>query len=443
MTFLSGVTRKIRNVEQPLFNSFNRDCHSFDMSRLFLCKIFFILLLFQKTFELDVDHLLTKKCDSKSSDQICSFTSLVLTAYASHFIIDTHHANRDIINTVTFKSSRIEILTRDYCEALPNIEFFHPSSLGLKSVDEDALKKCKFLQRLDLSFNLLTVLSDTLFLNNEALSELSLNYNQFTQIYINLFANNPLEKLYMGGNLISDFNEMPIAPELTEVSLVKNQLSDLNVGRVVDNFPKLQLIYIFYNRISCEREKEIHKQFLSNRIDCRITQKCLVAQDLTRTTTTITPRRQGSTTRLMKRNTTVTVPKQTRPTKAASVPQTTAIATKESDDDIKKRITDLQEQHQVTNLVIIIIATILVLLIVGLGVGWIVRRSRTSPVVPLAPVAPVEEIKLEEMDYINGDVGGSDKAKKIEESYYEKVQFDFDFSEDEDGYDHLNFNRFR
>lgn len=338
-------------------------------------------------------------------------------------------------------TSKLEILTRDFCDALPNIEFFNPISLGIKIVDDDALEKCEYLQILDLGL----VLPDTLFLNNKALRELGLTANQFTQIDIHLFANNPLEKLYLGGNLISDFNEMPIAPELTNLFLEGNKLSDLDVRQLLQNFRNLREFSISRNYFSCDRENEIRDQLLANRIDCYITDRCLLKQDSS--TTSI----QDDTT------------------------------TKESDDDIKKRITDLQEQHQVSNLVIIIIAVILVLLIVGVGVGWIVRRSRAQPVVQ--QVAPVEEIKLEETNYIidpevnDTDPHNSNRIRKSsrtnppqipgrmnhgrvigrvskDDPYYEYIpEFDDDVPEYEipndvgtngvGSYDHLNFNRFK
>lgn len=350
----------------------------------FLYKVLFISLSIKNTFE-QFTNFKDLICDDIQSRKTCRFSKIDLRSIDHDRSVNIYHIFQDEITNVEFANSRIFVWTSIFCDTFTNIETCISKSLGLKSIDDNAFYSCKSLKILDLSENDLTVLPSNMFIFNSALIQLDLSSNKLTQIDVHLFENTSLAILFLKDNGITEFNEMPFAPSLLHIYLQMNRLMDINVQNLLHNYLNLELIFFSNNYIPCDREREICKQLSQEQINCEGTKLCSLIDEIFVTQTRL------PTTRVI-------------PTRANHVSLTTPIKpdsdnSKQSDADIKKNISDLQQQHQISNLVIIVISTILVLLLLGLGIGWIVRRSKEAPVVH--EVAQKETNKLEDANYID------------------------------------------
>lgn len=249
--------------------------------------------------------------------------------------------------------SKMETLTEDVCKALPYVKNFHAEQLGLAFVEQNAFQKCTKVEVISLYGNSLKKLPFGLFDSNVQLSVVQLAVNKLMEIDGNMFKNNPkLEQLHLSNSSLQEFsfsNKMPI---LTTINLSNNQLSDVDTQMLLENCPILREIHL-------DIGKCIDSGVLST------TQSTTQNITTSYTEPLITQKLRSEFKKLENSKTTL------------GTPQTALLD--ENIEDLKEQVTDLRNKHSTSNLIIIIMVSILTISILGLGVYWLKKKFWNRP----------------------------------------------------------------
>lgn len=327
----------------------------------FSFKVFFWLLATQSSLGLVPSY----QCKHGINKNWCALWNVAQTSPNKHFKV-IPHLDASVVDGVYFEDSKMEIFTQDVCDALPFITYVWTSNQGLTSVDDNAFRKCTKLKEVTLRGNSLINLPPGLFDSNVDLTEVWLNDNKLTKIDANLFKNNPnLEIISLEYNELQEFSfspETPVLKQLREISLRHNKLRDVDAETLVEKCPNLKHFWIDANLLSCDRQREIITTLLANEIKFS-TGHC--TKTLTKTQFLTAKGTKSPTTTTMKA---VQITGKIDPTL-----------------DIREIVTDLQNKHSTSNLINIIIGSILTLMILcGIfvyGVKKFLNQRNAQPVV--------------------------------------------------------------
>lgn len=237
------------------------------MSSLYIFNvIFFCLFVVQKSF----GEIQSYQCKQGILERWCTISVVNHTSSQEHFTLIPH---RDVseVKGVVFVEFQMEVLTEDVCDSLPNVDYFSAISLGLTSVDENALKKCTKLEEVHLGRNLLTSLPLRLLDSNVELSEITLYNNKLTKIDGDFFKHNPkLEQIDLDNNQLRELTFSTQMPSLKRIFLKNNALSDVDVDALLEKCPNLEEIRLNGSKFTCDRQKQIIKAFNAKNITYEI-----------------------------------------------------------------------------------------------------------------------------------------------------------------------------
>lgn len=208
---------------------------------------------------------------------VCVLEDLYLKASHKHFVIAPNY-NITKINAVQIRNSNIEVLTEAICTALPVTELFIANLQGLKFIDENAFEKCTKLEAVHLHRNLLTELPSRLFSTNLELKNfemfgfginwkmdntMDMREYRLRSLPNGFFQNNQkLQRVMLANNQLVDVSfleSMTPLKSLTEIYLDGNRLSDVNVEKLYEKFPKLKTLDLYQNEFWCDRAEQIHE----------------------------------------------------------------------------------------------------------------------------------------------------------------------------------------
>lgn len=193
--------------------------------------------------------------DATSTATICYFRGYKLSRNDVNYRV-----NNNIPTAVEVKcpSTKIAVLTSEFCRAFPLMTFFQGPNLNLELILEDAFENCEKIERIDLYDNNLHVIPEYLFAKNTNLRILFLNDNKLFGIMPNQFQSN--SKLWWLQLEENDLQEFPIDyvrnTQLSHLLLNTNNIIDIDVDELV-RLPNIQQISINDNIFPCFRAKYI------------------------------------------------------------------------------------------------------------------------------------------------------------------------------------------
>lgn len=241
-------------------------------SSYFYCAIFCYFFVFHKTYGQNP----TYQCKEELWRFLCILSNINQTSAQKHFKVIPH---RDVsqITSVEFINSKMEVLTANICDALPNLQVLNLlPNLGLTSIDENAFSKCTKLGAVDLRGNSLTTLPSGVFDSNVDLQVVWLQNNKLTEIDGNLFKHNPnLGRIYLNNNKLQEFSfstEMPVMTKMEKIDLSNNELSDVDIETLLEKCPNLKEIKLDGNNFSCDRQLQIIDALKAKNVVYDITQ---------------------------------------------------------------------------------------------------------------------------------------------------------------------------
>uniref|UniRef100_A0A336LRK8 CSON002118 protein n=1 Tax=Culicoides sonorensis TaxID=179676 RepID=A0A336LRK8_CULSO len=208
-------------------------------------------------------HLLLARClDCELIGNLCTFTGVETTAEMQYFYPSA--TQKDDVERVQFKNSRIYNLTDELCQTFPNLSDIRIINVSLEVVAPNALHQCKNLRSLHISYNNLTKLTAKIFSENKELNSVILQHNQLKSIDGGIFDNlNSLRVLGLPENDLSEFPlyQFPVLENLEDLFIFENDLTDLDEQELLLKFPNLKNIYIHNNVFDCDRLQVIINAF--------------------------------------------------------------------------------------------------------------------------------------------------------------------------------------
>uniref|UniRef100_A0A336LNH1 CSON009147 protein n=1 Tax=Culicoides sonorensis TaxID=179676 RepID=A0A336LNH1_CULSO len=216
------------------------------------------------------EHSESKVTCSPGKATSCVITNIVLKESNKNFILIPHYSQIMNIGSISFVTSKVEVLSSNICDTLRFITKFNASNLELVAVDENTFMNCSNLIEVSLSDNFLEVLPSNVFEQNVNLRFVFLSNNLFKTIEMNLFQNNIyLTLLNLDENQlrnISFSNNSAPFQNLTTFNVAKNWLSDFDVEQCVNVFPNLKKIKIQDNLLLCNERNQIISDLVKHNI---------------------------------------------------------------------------------------------------------------------------------------------------------------------------------
>lgn len=190
----------------------------------------------------------------------CQFYNIVLNS--THYEWQPTAEFPDNVIYSSFGTSIIPIFTKGVCELFPLLQQLFIRDTQVVEVKEDAFDACLELTHLYLSGNRIKRLHPDTFQHTKSMRVIHLEDNQIECLdHDELFANSmpDLITLHLNNNNLTEFS-----PELVKnchglryLDLYSNDLSDIDVVRIVEYRPNLKRLWLDDNEISCVRMVEI------------------------------------------------------------------------------------------------------------------------------------------------------------------------------------------
>lgn len=264
-----------------------------------------------------------------------------------------------------------KVLTNEMCKTVPNVDAFNYISGSLTSIERNAFEKCTDLTRVqirnhsisslaaglfdknlellyvDFSDNKLKTIDENLFRNNVKLWFLNFESNRLSSLPPNLFKHIPnLSTLRLSGNPMFHLTfliEMPVMQYLQTIRVSNTSLLDVDVDKLTEKCPSLEIFWINDNKFSCEREQRIVDVLTEKEVDCYLNEgkgsKCIQSSTTQSTTFDNSP---------------ITI------------------------QDLENRITELQSRPTFSNILIIVLGSIVTISIFVIFCGCLLTKFRTQ-----------------------------------------------------------------
>ncbi|XP_063707812.1 leucine-rich repeat-containing G-protein coupled receptor 4-like [Culicoides brevitarsis] len=169
-------------------------------------------------------------------------------------------ANKTEIEYVEFESSLIPVVYSNICRAFPKMKNLQLGESGVQEVTEDAFYACANLETLRLHSNKIKVLHPTTFQGVPKMAFLNLGSNLLTEFPdLSFFAGMPkLQKLFLEWNNLKSFPAelLKYNPKMYQLALYSNNLSELDVEKLVKYLPNLKYFNWIDNEIFCSQALE-------------------------------------------------------------------------------------------------------------------------------------------------------------------------------------------
>lgn len=203
----------------------------------------------------------------KMNDGWCSFISVRTTESSKFF--QPMYDDPSIVHRIDFKNTSMTVLTREICDAFPNLREMYIVGAKLQRIQPDALTQCENLLLFDIYGNSVKELDNSLFSHSPDLRHIKLSSNQFYHIDTRVFQySRKLEFLHIELNFLIefDFKNIPKLSLMKEIHLNRNFILALDDNEVIEKFPKLEKIYIENNLFKCDDLRKMIKTFKRNNI---------------------------------------------------------------------------------------------------------------------------------------------------------------------------------
>lgn len=199
-------------------------------------------------------------------DSVCTFTNIV--EMSSDYDWEVESDKTAPVDRLVFSNCSIRVITNVFCEKENFLTRINLSYAGVEEISEGAFRACDVLVHLHLNNNKIKRISKNIFSFNTKLRSLDLSNNKIENLICDFSNLKHLHGFYVANNNLTNFSPdlLKNSRNLITLSLYSNDLSDLNIEKMIHYFPKLQEVEIDDNEISCIRLGEIFKIFQSNGI---------------------------------------------------------------------------------------------------------------------------------------------------------------------------------
>lgn len=196
--------------------------------------------------------------DTSWAPNQCSFKDVTILKENPHF--QPNHSDPDLINLINIReTNHIEWFTIDICDYFPNLNVLNIYNIGLEGFDNDAFATCYKLSEVNITGGSFLTLPENLFEYTRYMRTIGFYDTKLSTISSSAFINlRRLFEVQITGSLIEEFPiESIISLEFQSLILYSNNLKDLKVEEILEQFPSLRFIAFSDNDIKCSRVEEM------------------------------------------------------------------------------------------------------------------------------------------------------------------------------------------
>ncbi|XP_065214946.1 SLIT and NTRK-like protein 5 [Planococcus citri] len=182
------------------------------------------------------------KCSMKADQYICPNANLTYIPIAA--------INAELID---LSGNYLPQIEQDDLADFKHLTVLTLSNVSLKLIHRNAFKKLKFLEKLDLSMNLLKFLYPDTF-SDTIIQHLNLSGNIFRRLVNNQFAMPHLQQLDLSNGFLENIHKEAFASSnsLRWVNLSVNKLTTLQISEILLSCPRLDYLILNNNTWSCD-----------------------------------------------------------------------------------------------------------------------------------------------------------------------------------------------
>lgn len=184
------------------------------------------------------------------------FTSTLVNGLMTNEYIEQVEGKSRLTSRICNESSRF-------------VKEVYESNKGIDMINLDALVKCTEVEIVNLGNNQIRQLDENIFEFNRKITMLYLYCNQLTVIPEKMLVPlKNLKELDIGANFLKTIEPVLQSSllELESLSIMNNEVSNVNVESVRKAFPKLNQLQFAYNLLPCDTYEELMEDFKANRI---------------------------------------------------------------------------------------------------------------------------------------------------------------------------------
>lgn len=190
----------------------------------------------------------------------CVFSDVQLGKDQRRYQLSSSIPNANV-EKITFERSTIPVISRDICDAFPNVEILYLVGQNIEEVAVDALEGCLKLWHFQLMQNKIKDLPLDVFKPVPNLRMLFLEERELKIARPEWFTSlSKLEGLYISNTLVDylPLDALKNNTNLMNLYIYTNNLIDLDEKLLLAQFPKLKEFYYNGNVVSCRRVGEIN-----------------------------------------------------------------------------------------------------------------------------------------------------------------------------------------
>lgn len=203
-------------------------------------------------------------------DNWCIFESI--STNETHPYFQPSFPDPSKVERISFKNSKMPLLTNEMCLAFPNLKQLDPVECSLKRIEDGALSSCHNLFAFKIWSNVVTEINPNLFMTNPDMIYILFSSNKLTHINVTMFERTKkLEILDLNNNFLVhlDVGRMQKLEKLRSLSINVNNLLDLDENGVVNKFPNLKSLHMEGNLFECRNLEVMIKVFKGKSVDLK------------------------------------------------------------------------------------------------------------------------------------------------------------------------------
>lgn len=187
----------------------------------------------------------------------CELSELHLAR--DNYVIEPEAKNLTAITKFDLFDSTVEILSKEICKSLPNLQSFFVPTQFIEEIEDRAFEHCTKLENLVLSGNSIGNINRTTFKGLQNLKKLYLSRNDIPIFDVDLSDSKQLRVLSVVSANISTFvvDSLREQINLKELYLDSNNLFDVDIESILRFCPHLKIIHLLHNKFKCSRYIEI------------------------------------------------------------------------------------------------------------------------------------------------------------------------------------------